>query len=120
MAKIKNTARGPRGLRNENGDVVMIEAGDTVEGNFPASEVKDFKAMLAAEAGPSPEADDDGDDGETAEKPLSRMNKAELLAVAADEGIATVKGADNADVAVADASNKQIADAIQAKRDANA
>lgn len=66
---VKNTLKtGARGLRNEAGDLVMIEPGKSVSGDFSASEVKDFKAMLkgnapAAEDESGEGGDDDGDAG---------------------------------------------------------
>lgn len=125
MATIKNTAKGPRGLRNARGDVVMIDAGQSTEGDFPASEVKDFKAMLKFEAGeaPGPAVDDEDDKG-GAEKPLNKMNKTELLEAAANPGeglvaIETVK-VDDKDVPVADATNAQLIAAIEETRKAKA
>lgn len=71
MATVKNTARGPRGLRTKDGNLVMIEAGQSAEGDFDASEVSDFKAALKAEAAAAPENEDDeaveeGGEGESA------------------------------------------------------
>lgn len=59
---VKNTARGPRGIRNADGQLVMIEAGDSATGDFPASEVKDFKAALAYEAGQQPAAAEENEE----------------------------------------------------------
>jgi hypothetical protein len=106
MASVKNTASGPRGIRTSGGDLVMVEAGQSVTGDFPAAEVKDFKAALAFEAGESPAAAPDEPDEP---KPLAKMNKTELLETAK---------AENVDVAD-DATNAQIIEAIEKARAAN-
>lgn len=114
MATVKNTAKGPRGIRNSNGDLVMIEAGQSVTGEFPASEVKDFNAARKLELGEQPTAEE----VENAPKALSAMNKAELLKTAADEDVTKALDGDNKEIAVADATNPQIVAAIEAKRSA--
>lgn len=67
MATVKNTARGPRGLHNEAGELVMIEPGQSVEGEFSSDAIRDFKKMLEGEAGPAPTneapVEAGGDDG---------------------------------------------------------
>jgi len=50
------------------------------------------------------------------EKPLAKMNKAELLALATAEGVPTGITVGDASVAIGDATNKQIIAAIEAKR----
>jgi hypothetical protein len=68
MAKVTNTAKGARGIRDENGNLVMVEAGQSAEGDFSASEVKDFKAALAFEAGQQPEAAEPAEEAPPAKK----------------------------------------------------
>lgn len=63
MAKVTNTSKGPRGIRNASGDIVMIEAGQSADDDFSAAEVKDFNAALAYEAGEQPGAAEEADDG---------------------------------------------------------
>jgi ribulose kinase len=104
MATVKNNSKGPRGIRNALGDLVMIEAGQSATGDFPASEVKDFKAALAYEAGEQPEAAEE--DEASNEKPLAKMNKAELIETAK---------AENVEVAD-DATNAQLVEAIEKAR----
>jgi hypothetical protein len=109
MPSVKNTAKGPRGIRTASGDLVMIEAGQSAEGDFPAAEVKDFKAALAFEAGeaPAPEPDEPG------EKPLAKMNKTELLEAAAAAGVSAAADDEGKEVALDQATNKQLVAAIE-------
>lgn len=111
---VKNTAKGARGLRTKGGDLVMIEPGQSASGDFSDQEVRDFKAMLKAETAPAAvEADDDD-----AEEPkaLASMNKTELLKVAGDEEVTTALDGDGKEVAIGEATNKQIVAAIEKKR----
>jgi len=114
MASVKNTAKGPRGIRNAEGHLVMIEAGQSVSGDFPAAEVKDFKKALAFEAGEQPEAEveDEGGKGNEA-KPLAKMNKTELLAAAKEAGVTVAHNAEGAEVAIDEATNAQLVAAIE-------
>lgn len=50
MAKVTNTAKGARGIRTKDGDLVMVEPGQSVSGDFDAAEVRDFNAMVKADA----------------------------------------------------------------------
>lgn len=94
MAKVTNISNGPRGAYLK-GVLIMAEPGETIEADDFAKEW--FKGG---------KADADADDGKQVEKPLAKMNKAELLVVAKAEEV------DVAD----DASNKTIVEAIEAKR----
>ena len=114
MATVKNTASGARGIRDGDGNLVMIEAGQSATGDFPASEVKDFNAARKLEGGQ--QAAEETDNNEP--KALSAMNKADLLKTAADETVTTALDDDGKEIPVADATNKQIAAAIEKAREA--
>lgn len=92
MAKVTNISDGPRGAYLK-GVLVMAERGETIEAD-------DFNDEWFAKGGKAKAADEGG------EKHLSQMNKAELLEVAAAEGV------DVAD----DATNAAIKEAIEANR----
>lgn len=114
MASVKNTSSGPRGIRTASGDLVMIDAGQSASGDFSAAEIKDFKAALAFEAGGAPAAEEEAASDEP--KALSAMNKSELLEAAQADGVTTALDADGKDVPVAEATNKQIAAAVEKAR----
>lgn len=62
---VKNTAKGPRGLFNKAGVMVMIDPGQSVSDDFASGDVSDFKKMLKAEgaaAAPQAAEDDEADD----------------------------------------------------------
>lgn len=94
MAKVKNISDGPRGAYNGTA-LVMAEPGEVIEAD-------DFNDEWFAKGGKAT-ADDDG-----GEKHLSQMNKAELLDVAAAEGVEVEDGA----------TNSAIKEAIEAAREA--
>lgn len=78
MAKIRNTARGPRGLRNKSGDVVMLSPGEEVDSDdFEKSEIDDFKAMLKP---PAPPEEDNGDPPVPDEPPVNEGGAADATA----------------------------------------
>lgn len=59
-AKFKNLARGARGLRNVDGDLIMIEPGETATIDVDKQELADAKASkFFAIDGKKPKADDD-------------------------------------------------------------
>ena len=83
MATITNTAEGPRGVLLADGTTHYVEPGATVD--LDVAKGHDlYDGLVEGEGG------DDGD------KPLSQMNKAELLATAEAEGVAIEDGATNA------------------------
>lgn len=92
MAKYTNISNGPRGAYLK-GVLVFADPGETIDADDAPKEW--FKGGKAS--------DDDGDDGE---KSLAQLNKAELLEVAAAEGVEVEDGATNA----------AIREAIEAKR----
>ncbi|MGJ0508924.1 MAG: hypothetical protein ACR652_17710 [Methylocystis sp.] len=75
MAKVTNISTGPRGAYLD-GQLVMAEKGETIEAD-------DYSRDWFKSAGKA--KDDDKSDQP---KALDKMNKAELLAVAADENVA--------------------------------
>lgn len=127
--KVTNIARGPRGIQTARQGTVMIEPGESAvieldrerdEGNVRAAQKAGW-----FEFAPVREDDEDDDDqpafrdsldhdgdghkgGSTADEPpaLTGKNKAQLLEIAAAEGVTVADGATNA----------QIIEAIEAKR----
>jgi predicted Zn-dependent protease len=105
MAKttVHNISTGARGIRDVNGTLVMIERGQSAEVDISAEEKSDGKATGWFKFGGAAAS---ADDGEEEGKPLSRMNKTELLETAEAEGVEIEEGATNA----------QIVEAIEKKR----
>lgn len=81
MAKttIRNIARGARGVRTTDGELVMIERGESAELDLSAAERKDAEATGYFVFGDAAEADP-GD--------LNALKKADLIAIADAEGVA--------------------------------
>jgi hypothetical protein len=95
MAQFTNTAEGPRGINLADGTTVWVEPGQSVE----------LGADQIAKNGVYPDAFD-GADVPSGPPSLSGKNKAQLLEIAAAEGVEVAE----------DATNAQIVDAIEAKR----
>lgn len=110
MAKhsVTNTSDGPRVL-NSNPPMVLQPRASTDE----PVEISDEELVFVKASGHFDIGDSDHD---TAEKPLSKMNKAELLATAEAETVTSAKDADGNDIAIADATNPQIVAAIETAR----
>jgi hypothetical protein len=102
MTKLTNTAAGPRGVETDEG-TVFLEPGETRD-----VDVKKGHDLY-----------DGIVEASTSEKALKSLNKDDLLTIASDEGIATVRDGDN-DGPVVDATKAQLVDAIEAARAANA
>ncbi len=107
MAKVTNNASGPRGLYRADGALVMLEAGQSFDGDLADGAL--YEGLVKGGGKAPADADEP--------KALSAMNKAELLE--AGEGIELALDADGNPIPFADATNKQMAAAIQAKRDAD-
>lgn len=99
--KITNNARGPRGVQLSNGETRYLDPGETAD--LDVAEGHELYEGLSS-----------GDEA----KPLDRMNKAELLAVAAEKGVEKAKDKDGNEIAIADATNAQICEAIEALENA--
>jgi hypothetical protein len=98
MTKLTNTAAGPRGVETDNG-TVFLEPGETRDVDVRKGHQL-YDGLVEASS---------------QDKALKSLNKDELLAIAGDEGIATVRDGEN-DVPVAEATKAQLVDAIEAKR----
>lgn len=81
MAKtsIRNISQGPRGIYGADGQLVMIEKGESAELDVSASERKDAEANGYFVFGDAAEADPDD---------LQSLKKADLVAIAEAEGVA--------------------------------
>lgn len=105
--KLTNNSAGARGVNLKDGTTAWLEPGESR--TFDKAEVHNVHADLAggkaADEAPAP-------------KPLDKMNKAELLAAAAEATVTTAKDAEGKDIPVADATNAQIVTAIEAARKA--
>lgn len=99
MAKtaIRNISPGPRGVRTVDGDLVMIERGASVELELSAAEKKDAEATGYFEFASSG-SKAKGGEVPAGDKPLAKMNKAELLDVAKAENVEVKDGATNKDL----------------------
>lgn len=106
MPKVKNVSDGPRGAYLK-GVLHMAEVGEVIEADDYAKDW--FK----------PTKGDESDDDKGG-KPLSAMNKSELLDAAAAAGVVDAQDNDGQVISVADATNKQIIAAIEAKQAAPA
>lgn len=89
MPKVTNISDGPRGAYHK-GVLVMANPGETIEADDFAKEW--FKGG---------KADADEGSGAPAEKPLAKMNKTELLAIASDEKVEVADDATNAQLVAA-------------------
>jgi hypothetical protein len=105
--KLTNNTVGARGVNLKDGTTAWIEPGETRE--FDKADVANVHADL------NPKGAKDADEP-AAPKPLDKMNKGELLAVAEAEKVTTAKDGDGKDVEVASATNAQIVTAIEAAR----
>lgn len=81
MAKtsIRNISAGPRGIYNADGQLVMVEKGETAELDLSAAERKDAETSGYFVFGDAAEADPND---------LNILKKADLLAIAEAEGVA--------------------------------
>lgn len=106
MTKVTNKTSGPKGVHRASGEVVMIEAGATVEVDLADGETPG--EWFTFEGGP---LDHDGNGAPGGSKPdtppsLTNKTKAELTEIAAAEGVEIKDGA----------TNDEIKAAIEAKR----
>lgn len=100
MAVLKNTSPGLRGVLLRNGERLWIEPGETVE--VAKAAVVGMPDGIAVD-GKLPQLDHDKDGEPGGSEPndppaLSGKNKAELLEIAAAEGVEIEEGAKNADI----------------------
>jgi hypothetical protein len=102
MAKVTNTAKGPRGFYTADGGLVMLEPGESFEGELAKGDLYEGLKSGAAATSSEPKA-------------LSAMNKAELLETASSEDVQTFDK-DGTETPIAEGTNKEIAAAIEAKR----
>lgn len=94
MAKvtIRNISPGARGVRNPDGELIMIERGESAEVELSANERKDAEATgYFAFGGDADAIEEAGDD-------LSKLNKGQLLDVATAEGVAVETDDNKADL----------------------
>jgi len=98
MVKLTNTAAGPRGVETDTG-TIYLEPGETRDVDVKKGHQL-YDGLVEASS---------------SEKALKSLNKDELVAIAGDEGIATVSVGEE-DVPVADATKAQLVDAIEASR----
>lgn len=94
MAKttIRNNAPGARGVRDNSGNLVMIEAGQSADVELSEDEKKDAEATGYFAFGSDAEAiEDAGDD-------LSKLSNSRLRAIAEAEGIAVETDDNKADL----------------------
>lgn len=92
--KVTNICQGQRGIFRQGDDnATMIEAGQSLVLDLSDSDLADAKATDWFEFG-EPDAADDA-------KPLARMNKTELLAIAAEEGVEVEESATNKEIVAA-------------------
>lgn len=91
MAKtsIRNIALGARGVYGSDGQLVMIEPGETQELDLTAAERKDVEASGYFLFGDAAEADPDD---------IKALKKADLLAIAEAEGVAVETDDNRADL----------------------
>lgn len=96
--KVTNITSGPKGIRSSTGAVVMLEAGESSD--IDLADGEDEGEWFKFDDHP---LDHDGNGEPGGSKPkdppsLTGKNKAELLAIAADEGVTVEDGATNADI----------------------
>lgn len=107
MTKVTNTAVGPRGVITKDGNTVYLEPGESADLELhPDHDL--YEGVKKGAAGKEAASNEP--------KALSAMNKAELLHAAAADGVTTALDGDDKEVPVAEASNKQIAAAIEKAR----
>lgn len=99
MAKVTNISDGPRGAYNK-GVLVMANPGETIEADDHNEEW--FKVSRTKAEASSEEP-----------KPLAKMNKAELLEAAKAANVAAAADDEGKEVALDDATNKQLVAAIE-------
>lgn len=93
MAKITNTAEGPRGVDTADGVTVFIDPGQTADVEV-AKGHKLYDGLVEGSAAAKSAAKA----AATEPKPLAKMNKTELTAVAAAEGVAVEDGDSNSTI----------------------
>jgi hypothetical protein len=110
MTKVTNTAEGPRGVETDSG-TVYVEPGETVD-----VKIKDghelYEGLTKGGAAKAAAASEEP-------KPLAKMNKTELLAVAKEAGVTVAHSADGAEVAIDEATNAQLVEAIEKAKPAD-
>ena len=116
---VKNVQEGLRGLWSD-GVLTYVEPGGSVQADLSDADHKVAVATGYFEfSGGVLDHDRNGANGGSlpdAPPALTGKNKDDLLVIAKAEAVAIAKDADGKDIPIADATNKQIADAIAAKR----
>lgn len=100
MAKtnIKNTAPGARGIYTDDGQLVMLEPGESRSLDVNAAELKDAKASGHFKIGGQAADDADDADDEAGEESIGALKKADLVAIAEAEGVAIETDDNRADL----------------------
>lgn len=106
MAKVTNTAEGPRGVILNDGTTHYLEPGESADLDLH----EDHDLYPGVVKGSGRKAAESASDEP---KPLAKMNKTELLAAAADAGVTAAADDEGKEVALDDATNKQLVAAIE-------